>query len=55
MDEYRVGLGLGQDVLPFRAIGLAAEHAGEIALVAAVITADAGEHIRLGHGTVLPG
>ena len=55
MDEYRVGLGLGQDVGPFRPIGLAPEHASEIALVTAVITADAGEYIRLGHGTVLPG
>ena len=46
MHEHRIGLGLGQNVLPIRAIGVAAEHAGEIALIAAVITADAGEHMR---------
>ena len=43
MHEYRVGLGLGQDVRPFGALGVAAKYAGEIALVAAVITADTGE------------
>ncbi len=46
MHEHRIGLGLGQNVLPLRACGIAAEHAGEVALIAAVIPADAGEHMR---------
>ena len=46
MHEDRVGLGLGQNVLPLCACGIAAEHAGEIALIAAVIPADTGEHMR---------
>ena len=58
MHEHCVGLGLGQDVLPFRAIGIAAKYAGEIALIAAIVTADAGKHMRLSHrlshGAILP-
>ena len=46
MHEHRIGLGLGQNMLPLRARGVAAEHAGEIALIAAVIPADTGEHMR---------
>ena len=46
MHEHRIGLGLGQNMLPVGSRGIAAEHAGEIALIAAVIAADAGEHMR---------
>jgi hypothetical protein len=46
MHEDRIGLGLGQNMLPVRSFGVAAEHAGEVTLIAAVITADAGEYMR---------
>src|ERR1700728_2670783 len=49
MHEYRINLGLGENMLPVVAAHIAAEHAGEIALITAVIAANAGEHMRLSH------
>ena len=46
MHEHRIGLGLGENMLPIGARSVAAEHAGEVALIAPVIAADAGEHMR---------
>ena len=49
MHEHSVSFGLGQDVLPRVAVRIAAEHAGQIALIAAVVAADAGEDVGLRH------
>jgi hypothetical protein len=46
---------LAERVFPVAAVCcVAAKHAGETALFARVITADAGEHTGSNHGTVLP-
>jgi hypothetical protein len=46
---------LAQRVFPVAIVCcVAAKHAGETALFAGVITADAGEHTGWNHGTVLP-
>ena len=45
---------LAQGVFPVAIVCSAAKHAGETALFAGVITADAGEHTGWNHGTVLP-
>src|SRR5258706_12280417 len=46
---------LAQAVFPVASVCcVAAKHAGETALFAGVITADAGEHTGWNHGTVLP-
>ena len=55
MHEDRERLEVAQHIVPIRGVGRAAKDAGLSAFVlGSVITANAGKHVGLRHGTALP-